>query len=66
MVQSDISIHSKLKFLMPDATRQAGVVVGFIRRDDLTLICIAVTTGADQGRTVYLSEDWVISIESAI
>lgn len=65
MVQSDISIHSKLKFLMSDATRQAGVVVGLVHRDDLTLLCIAVTTGADQGRTVYLSEDWVISSEAA-
>lgn len=63
MVKSEISIHSKIRFLMPDATRQAGQVVGFIQRNDETLICIAVTTGADQGRTVYLSEDWVIDCE---
>lgn len=63
MVQSDISINTTLRFLMPDATRQRGTVLGFIQRDDVLKICIHVTTGADQGRTVYLSEDWVIGVD---
>jgi len=62
MTSSDIQINSKIRFLMPDATRQAGQVCGFIQRNDDTKLCIQVATGADQGRTVYLSEDWVIEV----
>lgn len=57
---NDIQINDQLLFLMPDATRQRGTVVGFVQRDDDVKICVSVTTGADQGRTVYISEDWVI------
>lgn len=60
IMTSDITIGQELRFLMPDATRQRGEVVGFVQRDDITKIAIAVITGADQGRTVYLTEDWVI------
>lgn len=62
MATRDITINTPVQFLMPDATRQQGVVVGFIQRNDDTKLCINVTTGADQGRTVYLSEDWIIGV----
>lgn len=62
MTSNTITINTPVRFLMPDANRQQGVVVGFIQRNDDTKLCINVTTGADKGRTVYLSEDWVIGV----
>ena len=60
---SEITIGQELRFLMPDATRQRGDVVGFVQRDNITKIAIEVITGADQGRTVYVTEDWVLGTE---
>jgi hypothetical protein len=66
IMTSEITIGQEIRFLMPDATRQRGEVVGFVQRDDITKIAIAVTTGADQGRTVYVTEDWVIGSVEAV
>lgn len=63
MVHEQIQINSTIRFLMPDATRQRGQVCGFVQRNGDVKLCKHVTTGADQGRTVYLSEDWVIGVE---
>lgn len=55
-----IKIKQTIRFLTPDASRQSGKVCGFIHRDGIDQLIIAVTAGPDTGRTVYLSEEWVI------
>ena len=62
MTAEKIEITSKVRFMTPDAAKQQGQVFGFIERNGERKICIYVTNGAGQGRTVYLSEDWIIEV----
>lgn len=55
-----IQINQHIRFLTPDASRQSGQVFGFIHRNGIDQLIIAVTAGPDAGRTVYLTEEWVI------
>lgn len=62
MPNDDIQINDQIAFLMSDVTCQRGIVCGFVQINDVVKIIVSVTTGREQGRTFYVTEEFLIGV----